>query len=466
MLFTSVLMEYNMLSNRMQQLENTVSTSVETALDVSMASEEFFTENYAEKVSSQTNKLNNRVANAVNKVRVYSKESGSWVEGNAYVMSFFYNDNGRFPNSQSEFDGYENREFNEDYKIYARLFCASPTNVGSDYGSNSLKWANTSRGGKAQAQEINAKTGYTGLRTASQSLKDFYNGVGSKITSKAVVKVPDGDSFKIEEHEFPTLAQMGVDFGGNPNYNSVSSRYVLDNFNSNMHVGKRSGNLETTRYFLTPYSLGVTYVPTEVYKPVFIAHLSQSIRFNKIKTGETTDESFNISSADGFMETSIHPDGGAMVMPGRGTDSGWETLPDDNILNDGYAEYDIGSVKVKVDYSVVDFYDDRNVSIAERILGVTKGIPVGDSEFTDKLKESDTSTGVKDGKRIVARVTTKIKVHLPYISPILQWASYMEAKESNSETHFGIRRWDNATQSISNSDDLWFKYTTYRAISR
>ena len=82
----------------------------------------------------------------------------------------------------------------------------------------------------------------------------------------------------------------------------------------------------------------------------------------------------------------------------------------------------------------------------------------------DVLKSKDTSKD-KLGKRIVAKVTVKLKVHVPYQSSILQW--FRELTDTDGNNHYDIRLWDeDADEADRNSNGVWFSYTTYTAISR
>ena len=68
---------------------------------------------------------------------------------------------------------------------------------------------------------------------------------------------------------------------------------------------------------------------------------------------------------------------------------------------------------------------------------------------------------VRNG-RIVARVSVKIKCHVPYKSAILQWMA-----QKTGTKHFDIKSYDpEHLEADDSSDGLWFKYTTYYCTSR
>lgn len=492
MLFVNVVMEYNTLSNRLQQLENVVSTSVETAADLSMASEELFSEKFSKKVYSASGSLTaNKLLAASAKIRFF--RNGSWITGNPYIMAFYMEDNGgEAPTTQTGYDSYAS-SFDED-DIFERLFGG----VQSEYTNGSLAWANKNWNTKAESAEINgANVG--GTREPTEEFREFYNRIGCNIISYQNVKKKAGtDSFKIEKISYPTLANMGLKLavGGSGakvnrndmgsiklNVNKTDSTYALDNWHMSAHVGKKvAGGTVTSKYYLTPYSLGVTYVPTNVFKTLLQSHLEQMVRFSKIKSGNISDDNMNaninwgddtpisnMSTADGCIPTAIYNNG--VYTP--------HVYTGDSIVNDGYVEYDLDSLQVKVDYQLVDFYkyDNKTGTIVNRLLGSKSGFDINGAilhsynknQIINDLKNSDTSTGDKaDGYRIVARISAKIKVHIPYQSSIMQWMSKLEADASgDSESHYGIRQWNQSGQNIvENNDDLWYQYTTFRAISR
>lgn len=494
MLLVSVLMEYNSLSERLQQLENTVSTSVETALDTSMASEELFNEKFSNKVYSVSGGLNSDKRYAVSsQIRVY--RNGTWVTGNPYIMSFYLEDKGKFPESQTDYDNYSDETFRNDWDIFERLF----GDIHSDYNDSSLSWGNTNKTTKTESSKINNFQSKQSLgdRQPQPDFKEFYDRVGKNMISYQNIKRKDGKSFRIEPRYYPTLANMGLKLadgsttrnpGGQNNPTivnaNISSIYTLDNWVMSAHVGKSRAEgtkvLQPSRYYLTPYSLGVTYVPTNVFKGTLLAHLEQSVRFNKIKSGDITDSSFDataedggksLSTADGCITTSVY-DGGTQVTHKDSTG--------DQIINDGLVEYDLSTLKVKVDYQLVDFYDDANYQIVNRVLGSKSGFDINGNkldgyklgDLPKEIKDADTSTDKehKDGYRIVARVSAKVKIHIPYQSPIMQWMSYLESKEDKNkdkDNHYGIRLWNPETSSmVEDEDGLWYQYTTFRAISR
>lgn len=492
LLSLDVVMEYNDLSNRFQQVENTVSTAVESAVDISMASEEMFTDKFSEHVYSTSGSLNGgSVLSASSKLRVY--RGGNWITGSAYIMSFFFNDKGRFPRSQEEYDNYESN-YDDIWSVYERLF----GEAGECYTNSSLSWASTNKSTVSVLESVlpSTKMCKTSL-TANPEFLEFYKKIGYKVRTYAPVKSKVGSSFEVKDIKdifsqgFPTLAQMGLDLGNDPktgiNFNRSTSPLSTNNFCMSIHAGKREDNngyvTSKSVYFLTPYSLGVTYIPKEVVKPSFLSSLEQIIRFSKVKSGNVQDASFsdNYSSADGCIESTVY-DGGTIPRTHSGIDdSDYIVDSGSPYINDGYAEYNMDSVKVRIDYFDVDFGSTSNATIVNRILGATSAYEFDGtrkhsynlSDITQKVKDTDTGlrylgTGAVSSNRLVARVTFKIKLQVPFKSGILQWARYLE--DSDAENHFGIRGLSGTTGRVDITDDsedgIWYQYTTYRSVSR
>lgn len=488
LLLVSITMEYLDLTTRLQQLENTISTSVETAIDTSMASEEFFTEKFADKVYSQSGSLNKDTkTRAASKIRWYNKDTHSWVTGMTYIMAGYYQENdGTFPESQIVYNGYEANK--TDGKIYYWLFqsnrkLSEAQEPGNDYNSSNLKsWSSLNDRTQSAVRSMGLPSG-SASRETSNSFYEYFNTVGKKITMKTAVKVRNLSSFSIQTVEVPTLINMGLllydGTHGNPNYNTVNSAIINDNFIQATHVGKRRGetNDAYSKYYLTPYSLGVTYVPIKVFEPVLKSHLQQTALFNRLvfegyaeTDGTVTDADYSQKVLDGgigCIETSIYPDGGD--TPVEHADTG-------NYINDGDIEYDLDSIKIDVDYKAVDFYDENNADIITRVIGskASEGSESQEETLKDTvrgLEESDTvndnSKGSNPGERILARITVRIKVNIPYHSAILQWLDYLKGDAMQDVTHYGVKMWDPENGYMDeDSDGIWYQYTTYRAISR
>lgn len=456
LLLISVVMEYSDLNSRFKQLQNTVSTATDTSIRASMASEELFSEKFKSTTTSIATNLNG--ATLSGGVKVLAEDGSSWVSGSNYVMAMFYSEYNRFPTSQSEYNVYRDSHIADDTAVYTWLF----GNVGSVY--NKYPWANE----KTKLWHSPKWDGISTNRTPTPEFKEFYNNIGKYMTSSTYVKTQTaGNTFEVEEKDIPTLTQMGLQLDTNYNgNNSGGSTYTNDFLSSVIHFGKAYNNIADTSYYLTPYSLGVTYVPVKVFKPVFLAHLEQLIRYDKVKSTVLSDGDLeNFRSANGCISTEVY-DGGVNQ---EHTD-----ISGTKILNNGDIEYDLSTVKVKVDYFLVDFYDNANYEVVNKIEGATSQYNAsgnldinGSNLLTNlpaRLRNSDTSP-LKNGNRIVAKVSVKMKVHIPYKSSVLQW--FRHINDTDGTNHYDIRLWDDVAQNVEfNSNGVWFYYTTYTAIHR
>ena len=465
LLLVSVMLEYANLSDRFKVLENTVNTALETAVRTSTASEEMFSEKYKSETSSRG--TSDSTVASPSTLKVLSKTGNSWVTGKTYVMAHFYEENGRFPDTQSEYNS-EESSFSTDADVYKWLFGG----IGSVHHDTSLEWATKYKtklwvNDQAKLDFISKLDAITSSSTSDREptsdFEEFYNNIGNKMKTTTSLKVKDDDSFKVEAKEIPVLSQMGLLLDS---CNEKGSDVTSDNLTSVTHFGKASNGIADTTYYLTPYSLGVTYVPTKVLKPAFLSHLEQIVRYNKYK-GDASDESArDFTESTGCIGTDVYVDGGVNSEEHYDASS-------DNIINDGNIEYDLDDVKVKVDYFYVDFYDDANYNIVNRIEGSTSQY-VGDTlmhglnpinTLPSRLKAKDTSAS-KDGHRLVAKVSVKIKIHVPYKASILQWFRYLNTTAGDTN-HYDIRLFDESTDGIIfDSDGVWFGCSTYTAVHR
>lgn len=560
----SVLMEYNSLQKRFQRLENLIKTSAETATDLSMASEELFSSEYGDyraKLMSQSGAKNRGADIQVNaNTRWYSNEDASWINCSSYFLAMYYDEASKvggagqaslsyFPKNEMNYTAFvDDKISHETYgqdAIYKWLFGG----IGEIYTSPYLNWSSTNERTKAVV-DAQGLSGSDSARAATEDFQEFYDNVGSKMKATQIVKHRKprntsmyktyndatwdivGEYYELEEdkwtfentsYTFPTLAQMGLNLD-KTGVNSKASNYMLDNFCMTRHVGKRRESdypqvtvddlTADSVYYLTPYTLGVTYVPTKVAKPLFMAHLTELCRWTKLQRGDlqnpdfagdtssveqdaagnslntrrTMDEEENIYSADGCIVSDVY-NNGHLIKHADGAD--------DEIVNDGMIEYDMSTVKMKVDYKVMDFYKDTNYIMVNKVLGSLSAYEkAGTKEASahsnsevdsllrslpDKLKVTDTKDayhkkynfthqyGESDlGKRMVAQVTYKIKCYVPFESTILQYARYLESGGgADCENHMGLRAIKRIGSDYYLDDDgVWFQYTTYRAISR
>lgn len=498
MLFTTLLLEYLSLDERFNQLQKNIQVCTDMTVDIATASEEMFTENYADHILSEA------IQNNYHGVRVAAKTlfgmhkdsptSEYKLYGvNSYMLALYYKEKGYLPKLKSDFDSFVSGKGDQLRAAYEFIY----GKAGTEYGVSDLKWANIN---ESKNDDYNILKGtYGSDRTATSNFKAFYDGIGNKVKSVGYLKTHDGDAFKVEEKQYPTLASMGLKLGS---INEISSGVTADTFTSSAHVGKGYGSKRRSIYYLTPASLGVTYVPTEVFKPVFMANLDTMIRLQKASGGglsgtNVIDAQRMIESASGCVGTDVYvygADGNGDLQYGilntvnganshsnhvRGSDqhimhkSGSNEL----IVNDGTTEYDLNSVQVKVDYLLVDFSNTSSARLAAHLNGLL-GLPTGTTGVTNEeytrqqFVSSELDTGTRVGiagydavrtKRLVARVSVKMKVHVLYQSSLLQWMCY----RINTSPHMDMKMYNPVSGDVySDSNGVWYQYTTYYCQSR
>lgn len=478
LLLVSILLEYANLSQRFKRLDNTMSMALETAVRTTTASEEMFSEKYQSEMTGSQGAGTGDEQVAPSTLKVIGA-NGEMYQGKTYVLAHYFANNGWFPDNEVEYNE-EEEKFSTDTDVFKWLFGG----VDSDYYSTDLEWANKYKS-KLWATDNDAmyyqglldnitgageSAGSTNLtdREPTKNFQKFYDEIGKSMKTKVVVKKKSGDTFEVDHKTVPVLTQMGLNLN---EYNKTNSEYTADNFSGATHFGKSKSGLVDTTYYLTPYSLGVTYVPTEVLKPAMISHLEQIAVYNKTKSADDIDP----EAAVGCVDTSVYLGGNSESEKHKRQDStiGGKRV---DFINDGDIEYDLSSLKVKVDYFYVDFYNNHNANIVNRIEGATPRYDAsGNIENEDdatnsfdtlpeRLKAKDTSYD-KNGHRLVAKVSAKIKIHVPYKASILQW--FRQLHGSQSENHYDIRLFNNKDNSITvDSDGIWYGCTTYTAIHR
>lgn len=497
-LFISIVMEYTKLTVRVQNAENTVQQCLDAALDISTASEELFTEKAQAELASIASYGNQRYVSYgytrdTGEGFLYGKSGESdlvfarttlFMDGrfrpiNAYQLARYYDQYHTLPTRVSQMASL-NSETDQMTKIYKFLFGES----GQEYTNSGLSWANRSVAKKKDY----AASGIASARTANSEFKQFYDNIGKYQNTVGYLKKRSGNAYTLELKKYPTLVNMGLKLHS---YNETGSAYTDDNFSSSYHVGKAYRGTRKTRYYLTPTSLGVTYVPVSVLKPLFIANLDTLCRLQRLSGGEITRTTFDnttalnaVRSADGCIPTEVYSGGGWGTGGSARTQEVHTTDATEKIINNGDCEYDLNSVQVKVDYFFIDFLHANHNStriLASKLNGMLNAPSGhGQNSYRDytldrfNAQENDTGTTVNDAaytsmyeqirmQRIVARVSVKLKIHMPYKSPVMQWMCYI----GGGSPHFDMRMYDpwNDTADMG-SNGVWYKYTTYYCQTR
>lgn len=487
MYLVTILFEYVNLSERFTSLEQTVSTVVETSVDSSFGAEELFSS------TTDSNELSNTDTN--NFLLVLDTD-GRLYNVNIYAYSYYFNN---YILGQSPY-----------YNGYGKLVKLDPSSsvlsnlastkvdtafafnylygqVGSVWGTSAsdstLDWTKTTSTVKnnyrnvlnsklKQNYGISVTGGLTTSGTASSNtsrvptpeFKAFYDAVGSKVTSIVPVRQKNSSGgFTIVDKEIPLLTNMGLSLNS---YNNIGSNITMQNYLSTVKVGKKevAGAVSYSTYYLTPYSLGVTYIPTKVLYPTILNNLNTTVALNKVAQGKSD----SLNKHYGCMDAGKY----GHIISGS---------TDGLIINDGQVEYDLSSLNVAVDYVAIDFADWKTNATKQEIIhriegGVasvthsgfstsSKGWSQSQKYYNSALSILGSSYGTiasKTSVRVIARITAQIKVHIPYQCDLLRYNCLKYTGGINSE-HYDIKDYNSSTGKYkADSTGLWYEYTTYR----
>jgi len=510
MLFISVMYEYIDLSERFESIQNTVSSSFDSALRTSTASEELFSAEAQEQyVSSYGYKLANAGAYD-DRLLTHSSlllfKDGVAYKANTYGLAQYYADMGDLPDTAGDFQSsaYASQDLKDVYRYMFGEIGQGYMEVADSSGSSAgvMGWANRNRNTMKVLSSAEYAPIFADRRDITNNdFKQYYDNIGYSIRTKTTVKervesphaVYDSDgnylyfspgSYEVVEKDIPTLAQMGLKFGTDPvtgkNWNTAdgSTMWTNDNLCMSYHIGKQSTTYlsPNSTYYLTPFSLGVTYVPVDVLKSTFAATLDTRVKLEKISSANISGKDFAalVDDAEGCISTNVYTGGGA-------TSEEHTLLGGEHIVNDGNVEYDLSSIQVKVDYFNIDFWNTGNRNIVTKIEGSVSGYDhvtssvdnllaytVGQVKATDTGRLYYQGLGLDpddytNGQRLVARVSCRIKVHIPYHSSIIQWLCYKDG----STNHYDVKMYNPSTGGLDVTDDgVWYEYTTYYSNTR
>lgn len=487
MLSVSVLMEYTNLSERFISIEESVQEALDSAILASVGSEEMFSEKFQAEMQSYALRSDKTTTSAV--TLIWLEGDHRFYKANTYLLAYYYNTYGRFPQTMADINtmltlGGSNIN-NQTGFVFEWLFGEQA----SDYNNASLVWGNRNTSRRQEYQGyLGSAPRTTGASSYNANFKAFYDGVGKTQLTSGYLKTKISDrAYRLELTTYPNLANMG--FKWMDALNLETSLKTSDTLTSTCHVGKAINSQKKTLYYLTPASLGVTYIPTEVLKPTFIANLDSIVRLNHLGGASTSGKNEGdiqslLKEASNCVETSVYTGGGTHQVHGS---SG----VGQDIVTDGLVEFDLDTVKVKVDYFYVNFGDASIKTNAQTILSKVNGAVQyysgGSPTYTDPqsreqtlnsfLKANNDTAGyvanfggtnlnaqygdVKNG-RIVARVTVRLKLHVPYQSGILQWMC-----QRTGTTHYDLKLWDEALECADvTQDGIWYQYTAFHVTSR
>ena len=456
----TIVYEYINLSDRFESLTNTFDLAVESAVDYSINAEEFF----SEKTASSSDNVSSD-SGAQLSTTVFTKQGYSY-KVNPYAYAMYFN----------------KHMLTSDKYVMATMPSALEGNALKTstvyswlYGSTGFDWT-TLKAAKnglssstiakyeaiASTGTANAITNYNGIaangsvnqlkytssgaftssaRTPASDFASFYNAIGKHITVNGNTKQYTTNSFQIVNQSYPVLWNMGLAFGQD------TLGYTMQNWQSVPKLGK-----ENSVYYLTPNSLGVTYVPLKMVYPTLVNTITNTVVCNKLAEGNVNPASNTVESA-------------AIVKSAFGCSDVSHTGADDNIVNDGDVEYDLSTLNLGVTYYLYDFggtsatKHDFMYQLAQTSDWVTGEYSVyaesNKNNMLNHLATANTNT------RIVAKITASIKVYVPYQCDFLKFANRMGY--SGATQHFSIRPFDNqADEMVKGKDGFWYEYSTYR----
>lgn len=460
MFAVTIVYEYINLSDRFESLTNTFNIAVESAVDYSINAEEFFSEKTAgtsDNVSSDSD--------AQLTMMVFTK-SGYSYKINPYAYAMYFNSemlpldsyvmntmpsalvNNKLKTSTVYSWLYGKVGFNWDL-INASKNGLSPNtlnkyqNAASTATSNAItNYNGVSSSGTIDQLKYTASGAFTSsARTPVNDFKMFYENMGKHITVNGNAKVWSGTAFNLENKSYPILYNMGLDFGQD------SLGYSMQNWQSVPKLGK-----ENSIYYLTPNSLGVTYVPLKMVYPTLVNTLTSSVVCSKLAEGNVTPTANTAASI-------------AIVKSAFGCTDSSHTGANANIINDGDIEYDLGSLNVSVQYFLYDFAGaittkhDFMYQLAQTTAW-TSGTYANYSAQNKNYMLSHLATA-STTSRIVAKVTASIKVYVPYQCDFIKFGN--RQGYTGATQHYSIRPFDNSTDKmVTGKDGFWYEYSTYR----
>lgn len=319
---------------------------------------------------------------------------------------------------------------------------------------------------------------YKATGTPTDDAKRFIEwakNIGNKVTTPAAYfeDTPTGQVLKWVN--VPKLARMGTQLfpstdpntAGVINYGAMNSPVRKAILANKWMASRQTGVFDNTYYYLTPTSLGLTYVNTRLTGELFTNNMDLLMRAkyatNNGGQGLTAGSDLNYTPFVHDNESSL-PNG---------------------VINNGLWSFSKdSSTDVDVEYMLVDVFDSKNNSIIEKIYGASlKYVPSSgtyevDGVMTaDKLKQraSGLKTADSAGKlkpatecyMIVAKVTFKADVIVRYRTAI--FSGWRGKYDNGSVTNFGdlVRTYNHSNgtpMETGVSDSSKYEYTTYFAV--
>lgn len=305
----------------------------------------------------------------------------------------------------------------------------------------------------------------------TKEFKDFSVKLGNVRTP---VRYWDTTESSLVWYTVPRLAEMGTDIlPDNVNtrgvqYNGANvNRGVADKLFANYYMNTYKKQNGLSEYYVTPISLGVTYLNEELLGTLFMNNMDLLMRTKYASNG------VNLNSEEG---------GYGLYKGSYYADTITNDLKIHNPINDGkftllrgkQSSYSNSSVdtfegsKPKIEYKVIDMYDPANDVILTSLFGANKTDKSGrtyssKAEYLRALDKYrlDPSTGApfKTKPISVAKVTFYADIVVPYTTPMI-----LDFKSDETNHFLDIERVGTTGESgVAGSDKI--AYTRYFAVT-
>lgn len=398
-----VLNEYSSMKEKVQNLESSVRNSLNASISTVLSAEEFFSDTSA--YLSQSDSL----------AQISVWNGSDFTVGNLYLISDYMSSHHGTVPSQSAYNSFVSRIPDVEAYVYERLY------------------------------------GNIGTRQPTPAFKDYYNSVANRCTSTMRVRTNiNQPGYSTGLATFPSLTRMGLELDNA--WNSSSTTYSIGS--NNQFLSPVNNGRDGSSYYLTPASLGVTYLDKELLRNTLYCVLDTQIRCNKVSN---SNDNAQMASASGTTMTQVYETGFSGDYAEHRNGAGH------TIVNDGQVQYFMDTLDVDVTYYVLDWWDNANWQIVNYIEGTPTGV---DPRVLPSVLKSR-STQMNAGEHyyvVVAKVDVSIMISLPYQSWVLQWNRHRQTAGDPTE-YYGVLGFDSTGSLLRSDDGLLYQYSTFCAVT-
>ena len=400
-----VLNEYSSMKEKTQNIESSVRNSINASIDTVLSSEEFFADSSSYLSSSDST------------AQISVWNGTGFTVGNLYIISELMTMHGGVVPTQSVYNSYVSRIADVEAHVYESLY------------------------------------GNPHTRVPSAKLKSFYDNVAN--LCKTTMRVRSNihtPGYSTTIATFPSLSRMGLALDRTWNDSGIDYSIgvgSVNQFTTPVNVGRGGSS-----YYLTPSSLGVTYLDEELLRNTMYCVLDTQIRCNKVSN---TYDSVAMSEANGTLPTQVYESGFSGSYAEHRNGAGH------TIVNDGQVQYFMDTLDVGVTYYLVDWWDNANWQIVSYVEGTPSGV---DPRVLPSVLR-DRSTQIDRGSNyyvVVAKVDISVMVSLPYNSWVLQWNRHRQTSGNPTE-YYGVLGIDDTGTLTEGDEGLVYKYTTFCAVT-